>query len=43
MWLRDVVEAAGIPAIMMFDNCYAANKVTRRWQPNANVALVEWA
>eukprot|EP01050_Picozoa_sp_SAG11_P004505 SAG11_NODE_290_length_11190_cov_12.004872_4_plen_133_part_00 len=28
---------------MLFDSCYAANMVTGRWQPNANVALVEWA
>jgi hypothetical protein len=43
MWLRDVDEATDIPTIMMFDNCYAANMVTGRWQPTANVALVEWA
>jgi ribonuclease HI len=43
MWLRDVDEATGIPAIMLFDSCYAANMVTGRWQPNANIALVEWA
>ena len=28
---------------MLFDSCYAANIVTSRWQPNANIALVEWA
>jgi ribonuclease HI len=43
MWLRDADEAIDIPAIMLFDSCYAANMVTGRWQPNANVALVEWA
>ena len=43
MWLRDVDEATDIPAIMLFDCCYAANMVTGRSQPNANVALVEWA
>jgi ribonuclease HI len=43
MWLRDVDEATDIPAIMLFDSCYAANMVTGRWQPNANIALVEWA
>ena len=28
---------------MLFDSCYAANEMTRRWQPNANIALVESA
>ena len=40
---RDVDEAVDSPPISMFDSCYAANMVTGRWQPNANVALVEWA
>jgi hypothetical protein len=30
MWLRDVAEATGIPAIMLFDSCYATNMVTGR-------------
>jgi ribonuclease HI len=30
MWLRDVDEATDIPAIMLFDSCYAANMVTER-------------
>jgi ribonuclease HI len=34
MWLRDVDEAVDITAVMMFDSCYAANMVTRWWQPN---------
>jgi hypothetical protein len=42
MWLRDVDESIDIPAIMLFDRCYAANMVTGRWQLNANIALVEW-
>jgi hypothetical protein len=37
------IEATDIPAIMLFDSCYAANMVTGRWQPNANIAMVEWA
>jgi ribonuclease HI len=43
MWVRDVDETTDIPAIMLFDSCYAANMVTGRWQSNPNVALVEWA
>eukprot|EP01052_Picozoa_sp_SAG31_P012570 SAG31_NODE_738_length_12447_cov_4.809848_2_plen_164_part_00 len=51
MWLRDVAAHATLsapeivtaPAIILFDSTYAANMVTGRWQPNANVALVEWA
>ena len=51
LWLRDVAahatlsapEAVTAPAIILFDSTYAANMVTGRWQPNANVALVEWA
>eukprot|EP01050_Picozoa_sp_SAG11_P035497 SAG11_NODE_13046_length_672_cov_1.797557_1_plen_129_part_01 len=27
----------------MFDSCYAANMVSGRWEPNANIALVMWA
>ena len=42
MWLRDI-EQSNTPAVMLFDSCYAANMVTGRWQPNANIALVEWA
>ena len=51
MWLRDIASHATLsapeivdaPAVMLFDSCYAANMVTGRWQPNANVALVVWA
>jgi ribonuclease HI len=43
MWLRDVDDATDIPAIMLFDSCYAVNMVTGRWQPKSNVAMVEWA
>ena len=42
LWLRDV-DVGSTQAVMLFDSCYAANMVTGRWQPNANVALVEWA
>jgi ribonuclease HI len=42
VWPWDVDEATDIPAIMMFDSCYAVNMVTGRWPPNANVALVDW-
>ena len=42
MWLRDI-DKSSTPAVMLFDSCYAANMVTGRWQPNANIALVEWA
>jgi hypothetical protein len=30
MWLREVDEATDIPAIMLFDSCYAANMVAGR-------------
>ena len=42
MWLRDI-DKSSTPAVMLLDSCYAANMVTGRWQPNANIALVEWA
>ena len=29
--------------VMLFDSCYAANMVTGRWKPNANLSLVKWA
>ena len=35
---REAPSSEGEPV-----SCYAANMVTGRWQPNANIALVEWA
>ena len=50
MWLRDVAANAELsaptivdaPAVMLYDSGYAANIATRRWQANANEALVAW-
>eukprot|EP01052_Picozoa_sp_SAG31_P062695 SAG31_NODE_21666_length_543_cov_32.114865_1_plen_140_part_01 len=51
MWLRDIAANAELsepsavmaPAVMLFDSCYAANMVAGRWEPNTNIALVQWA